>query len=336
MDIGEMAALAMTKDDTQCPFCKSKSKAKPKLEELELVNDSSKLAGNSKPKPKKKIDSPPCNADYLIFEDYWKGKDKSEVVPNAHHVIPGNAALARTPKVLRWMAAKVSVKKVEKGATVSKTVRSKAKKQSAAARKKAGKIGGKQIVDTRPLVEDKAGEIAWTVQGKKIDRHYKPVKDDYVFGIFYDEFDINLRLNNIWLPSHCAIADWTAVKRKPAWHMNQDPEKDKPIPFEEAYAYNAMEVFYTQFHDSHGTYSKEVVKQLKKIDAKLTESAKKCLQHPNTKSKKGHYPAPTNLIIALRKLSRLTKDKLDIAKTFPEHPWYTSKLALKVSDKYWD
>ena len=50
MDMGESVAVALTNDDTECPFCKGSPE--PEFEKIEIVNDSSKLAENAGGKPK--------------------------------------------------------------------------------------------------------------------------------------------------------------------------------------------------------------------------------------------------------------------------------------------
>ena len=300
----------------------------------EMVNNSAKLAENAGGKPEDLIESPPATEDYTIFTVYYEDEDTSTVVPNAHHVIPGNAALARAPEFLKWLAGEVSVKKEEKGKEKNERVKKRVAKLDPGLSKSQRQAAIDAIVDEElppmPLVEDPGGMCVWAARGEKIDKHYEPVVKNHVTGEV--DFDVNMGFNNIWLPSHCAIADWSSIKDKDAWHMHQDPDKDAPIPFEEAYAYNAMEVSEVQFHDSHGKYSDAVKDELNKIDFKLNQLAVACLDHDDPKKKP--YPAPTRVRNALQTLADLVKEKLNILETSPENPWFTSELSLKVT-KYW-
>lgn len=332
MDIGEAVALSLTKDDTECPFCKSP--AEPDFKKLVLINDSLKLAQNAGGKPAKAVESPPATDDYEIFDDYWISEDTSEVVPNAHHVLPGNASIARASGLLKWIAGEVSVRKEEKGKTRKAAVDAKKKQLSPNLSPSARQAAYEKIVsDTLPVVEDGEGQVVWAARGGKIDKHYGHAKKNHVTGQV--DLDINAAFNNMWLPSHCAIADWSDIKEKDAWHMHQDPETDDPIAFKLAYAYNAMEEFEVQFHDAHPDYSAEVLEELEKIDFKLTILSKECLLHPNTRSKKnGPFPAPKQLEGALIMLAHLVKIELNIMKTYPAVPWFTSQLSLDVTE-YW-
>ncbi|MBI5017322.1 MAG: hypothetical protein HZB55_17785 [Deltaproteobacteria bacterium] len=331
MDIGEaVAVLVNTGGPKKCPFCDSK--AGPNFEKKEMVNDAAVLAKNAGGMPYDTAKNPESVDDYYIFEKYWISDDESQIVLNPHHVLPGNASLARCPQILKWMAGTTSVKKEEHSKTVTLTLKkimAKVKRFPKSQRATKLKVMFKQSFPAKPIKEAPGGIVVFALDGDKVDGHSKPVSDNYVTGQI--TFDVNDGPNCIWLPSHCALESWSDMEGLPAWHMDQDSGKHNPITFEVAYAYNTMKKTRVQFHDAHPEYSTAVIKELKKLDFSLQKLADKCLMHPNTKSKKnGPYPAPQQLTASLYKLAELCKKKLNLKKTKPAKPWYTSKLALEV------
>jgi hypothetical protein len=345
MELGETIALLVAQEfeEGDCPFCASDAERQDDEPPVELVNNSTTLGINSGPKPTTKMFHPIAKNDYEIFEDCSPTQKMSRITPNAHHVIPGNESLARAPELMRWLAGNVSIKKEETGKTklkkVKKIVRKLPESLSPDERIKKWNSIVSEVLPRRTIVESENGVNVWCAREStkgtlKIDKYSKPVKDKHVFGKV--KFDINERINNIWLPSSNAVSDWSKVKKKKAWHMHQDPEKDSPISFAEAYAYNAMEAYGVQFHDRHKDYSDAVRQQLLKIDIKLSDLAKACHSHDDSSSKEGEpYPAPKRLRHALVTLADLIRDLLDINITEPMHPWLTSKLSLKIAENYW-
>jgi hypothetical protein len=331
MDIGE-AVSVLIETPSKCPFCDSK--AGPEFKKKEMVNDAVVLAKNAGGMPYKTAANPDAVEHCYIYEKYWKSPETSQIVMSPHHVLPGNASVARCPQVLKWMAGTVSVKKKIQNKTVLEALRAIDKKVASmpeSARKRKRVELFEKAFPPKPLKSDPEGLVVYALDEKKPDEHIKPVTDNYVTGEI--EFDVNDGPNCIWLPSHCAVANWTEMKGVDAWHQDQDSDKDDPTTtFDVAYAYNTMMETGVQFHDAHPDYSTEAIAQLKKLSVKVQLLGDECLKHPNTKSKKdGPYPAPEQLTAAMYKLASLFKDKLNCQTTKPVSPYFTSKLALEVA-----
>jgi len=333
MDIGEaVAVLVDIPGKVKCPFCDSK--ADSKFEKKEMTNDAADLADNYGGMPYVLTTNPESTKDYYFFEKYWKSDSQSQLVLNPHHLLPGNASVARCPEILKWMAGTSSVKKREH----SKTVMDALKKVFAKARnvtkaQRAAKIASEfaKSFPPKPMKESPNGVVVFAMHGEKVDSFSQSLTKNYVTGKI--AFDVNDAPNCMWLPSHCAVENWSEMLGVPSWHQDQDSDKVAPsTDFEVAYAYNTMKKTRAQFHDAHPAYSEEVINQLKKLDTELQRLADLCLQHENTRSKKdGPYPAPEQLTPALYKLAELCSRRLDVKKTKPAKPWYTSDLSLRVA-----
>lgn len=331
MQIGEaIAVLVDTSGPQRCPFCDSM--ASPTFAKKEMVNDAAVLARNAGGMPAKTTPNPESTEDYYIYDRYWLSDDESAIVMSPHHLLPGNASIARCPEILKWMSGSTSIKKQEHSKTVMLTLKkvlAKVRGVPSAQRAKKLKQAFDQAFPSIPLKESADGIVSFALDGDKVDSHSRPVSKNYVTGEI--DFDVNDEENCIWLPSHCAISTWSDMIGEDAWHCDQRANA-KPIPFEVAYAYNTMRHTKVQFHDAHPTYSSEVIRELKKLNVALQKLADTCLFHPGTTStKKGPYRAPLTLTPALHKLAELCARQLKVTtKKKPRAPWYTSDLALEV------
>jgi hypothetical protein len=331
MEIGEaIAVLKDTGGKLKCPFCETT--ATPSPAKKEMTNCATVLARHAGGMPSASTPNPESSEDYTIFAKYWLSDDESQIVMSPHHLLPGNASLARCPEILKWMAGTTSVTKKEEGATVMlalKRVLASVRRVAASRRKKKTDQLLAIALPPKPLKESPDGHVVFAYDGKKVESHSKPVTDNHVIGEI--TFDVNDKENCMWLPSHCAIADWSDVAGVDAWHCDQKVGA-KPITFEVAYAYNTMGQTRVQFHDAHPIYSEEVIKELLKLDKALDKLAKRCLAHPGSPCKKKPFPAPEQLTAALYKLADLCARQLKVSKRKkPKSPWYTSDLALEVA-----
>ena len=319
MQIGEaVAVLTVSEDDQPCPFCSSK--ASDQFEKKELVNDSTKLADSLGGMPGKTMRHP--IADFDVLDAYYVTDNISRICMNAHHVIPGNAALANCPSIMQWMAGTTTIKKVFYDNAIKMKVR---KIKASAQDAERATLVAKKYPD-HVVLGDPDLKVMFSTRAKRsgISRT-KTVAKNLVTGQV--DFDINNAKNGEWLPSNNAVVGWSGM----AGELAQDFSGRGPKrPFQSAYAQHAMRVTKRQFHDAHGAYSDAVKEKLQEIDLALDQLATECLSHENTRSKApdGPFPAPQRLPAALYKLSDLIRnEKLILKSGAPSAPWLTSDLS---------
>ena len=322
-DIGEAVSVLLggpAKDE--CPFCDAEEE-EPELEEKEIINDSAQLARNSGGMPRRRTANPDCDKDYHIFDKYWVSNATSRIAFNAHHLIPGNASLAKSKPIRKWMAGTTVVKKKFYDSVielqVAKSPESKQASNRAALVKKKYK--------TEKLLGPIDAVITYRTVGKKKAIHRdNTVATEHVTGqIDYDQNGVQ---NNAWLPSNNAIADWGAVKSAPA--TDEDGNADS---FNACYAYNTMMATGWQFHDAHPAYSTEVKNRLNGLEMEVKKLANGCIDHEESQANENDgkpFPAPHRLTGALYRLSSCFKKRLKVdiesGKT-PKSPWLTSDLS---------
>jgi hypothetical protein len=319
MQIGEaVAVLTVSDDGPPCPFCASKASDQP--EKKELVNDSAKLADNMGGMPGKTMRHP--IADFDVGEAYYVTDNISRICMNAHHVIPGNAALAMSTPVMKWLAGTTTVRKV----FYDNAIKMKVKKIKASGRdaKRAALVAEKYpdyVVHGDP--DQKV--IFSTTAGRAGIARTKTVSENLVTGQV--DFDINDAKNGEWLPSNNAVVGWSDMSTEKARDFTgRGPEQ----PFQLAYARHAMRVTKRQFHDAHEVYSDSVKDKLDEIALELDKLSQQCLTHENTPSKApdGPFPAPQRLAAALFKLADLIRNEHLILKSGPpSSSWLTSDLS---------
>lgn len=302
----------------ECPFCGSKE-PQPGFETLELTNDSALLA-KSMGRPSYRVKNPDAEQDYDIFDTYWVSDSVSKICLNAHHILPGNASVAKCPEIRKWMAGKTVFKKKFYDSEISRKVKKveSGKRDATRANLVAKKYETK-------LVGDPETEIAFsTIPGRKPVVRENTVNSQHVTGTV--DFDVNHTRNGIWLPSNNAIADWSDIKGKNAEDLNGDDG-----PFAECYAFNCMEATGYQFHDAHPDYSDAVVQKLKELEIEVNKFAIECQEHTDSQANKNGgapYPAPRPLAGAIYKLAGELARKLKIEEDVtPTAPWITSQLS---------
>lgn len=118
-------------------------------------------------------------------------------------------------------------------------------------------------------------------------------------------YDVNSRKNGVWLPGSYAVREKSTLKIK--WSRYR---------FQDEYAIRAMKVHNAQFHDSHPDYSKNVLKTLRKIAAKIvTRGPEKCPVCGKTLEDKSR--PPYGLVGRLDAVSRSNRKFL----VGPAHKW---------------
>lgn len=321
-EIGEAVAVLMGTDD--CPFCSSQT-SEQKNETLTLENNSSKLATNLG-RCEHVIDNPePLPGEsYLIFTKYWISQEESKVCMNAHHILPGNASLAKCPAILKWLAGTTIIQKKFYDQEITKQ----AKEVSAVEEDETRADLIKEKYPDYCLIGDPGMTVAFSSEaGRKAVYREKKVEAKHVTGCV--DFDINHRNNGIWLPSNNAIAHWAETKNKQATDFWGDTG-----PFAECYALVCMDKTGVQFHDAHPDYSDAVVQKLKEFDVEVTRLANACIKHENSQARANNgkpFPAPKNLGKALYKLAQeLSKRLVFDEGGAPARPWVTSELALII------
>lgn len=314
--IGESVAVGVMPADGPCPFCESKEDD-PKKETIELEdhtsedtrkaddaddgdyslqNDSGKLSRNlGAPffRPIKNAfdrnDAGEVQTVY-IWENYWVSENHSKVCGNAHHIIPGNASLAKATALLEWFADKVVIKRVRyKKAKGTETLGSETwiTAEGVSVTKVLSKTKGGNIK------EEKTSEVAGKVTGKV-------------------DYDVNANYNGIWLPSNNAIYKWK--------NTSQD--------FKRQYAHQAIESSFvpSQFHDAHACYSEQVERELAGIANVMEKKKLDCFFDPShdSPSQDGSVPAPRRLKLCLVRLAGKICNRLR-GKPPWSKPWVTSK-----------
>lgn len=118
-------------------------------------------------------------------------------------------------------------------------------------------------------------------------------------------YDVNSRKNGVWLPGSYAVREKLPFGIK--WSQYQ---------FQNKYAIRAMKVHNAQFHDSHPDYSKNVLRTLRKIAAKIvTGGSEKCSICGKTLEDKSR--PPYGLVGRLDAVSRFHRKFL----VGPAHKW---------------
>ncbi len=300
MQVGEkIAAIVMKEIEGKCPFCDS-IEAEPNLEKLEIRNDSHEL-GEKTPGPYDKvIKNPESTIDYYIKNRYWRFQRESVVAMNAHHIIPGNASLAKVASLLKWLAAEVVIEK-------------KFYKKSNKVKAKIVKHDGIIVTTTASSWRSKKGyhQIIQRTESKenKVTGKVGPRPDGY---------NINCLENGIWLPSNNAIDGWSKMASEPG--------------FQKTYAERAMDASWRQFHDAHPDYSDQVKEQLEGIAKKLETKSKACIKDCK-KSQNDPFPAPRRLYNCLIKLSTEIKMRTLAGKRKYMRPWITSRFSNEYKPK---
>ena len=295
--LGELVGIA-TMDKGPCPLCESKEK-NPKSEELDLHNDSLKLANYLGKQPGTLVP----NLDgttipdphYYIKERYWNNDATSVVAANAHHIIPGNASLSRCPALLKWMAGKVTFTKVRYEKLT------KAKAHLAGTTQSSTVPGPPDIVVMDNVILSGTGaSLKHTV--------LRTVNEQHVTGKI--DYDVNKNRNGAWLPSNNAIDGWGGLSGV----------------FKSLYAKIAMRNSGFQFHDAHPNYSNEVKLDLAELDKKLTTKKAECIL--GCTPSQDPPPAPKRLTHSLETLSTELAKFLKLSKgTTVTGNYYTSDHA---------
>lgn len=319
MQIGEaVAVLTVSDDGPPCPFCASK--ASDQFEKKELVNDSAVLADNMGGMPGKTMRHP--IADFDVLDSYYVTDNISRLCMNAHHVIPGNAALAMSTSILKWIAGTTTVKKVFYDNAIKMKV-AKVKVSARDARRAA--LVAEKYPDYVVLGDPNQKVIFSARAGRAGISREKTVDENLVTGQV--DFDINNAKNGEWLPSNNAVVGWSDMSTETAQDFSgRGPQR----PFQMSYAHHAMRVTKRQFHDAHEKYSSSVKDKLDEIALELDKLATDCLTHDGTRSKSpdGPFPAPQRLPAALYKLSDLIRNGHLILKSgAPSADWLTSELS---------
>jgi hypothetical protein len=341
-DIGELVSLAMSelpKED--CPFCtseKSKKKETLKIEEhtcsdsrkkdsaddrkYTLVNDSGKLTTNILPKPHwlVKLRMPKMYSVIIrrnekneyFFKRYKKNSRyylESFICPNAHHIIPGNDALARAKPLIKWMAHKVEWYRVRylKGADgLTQELKYALKSE-------------KRKTDKEKIDVDETAITTYTItkKGNPKKEQTRVISGKVTGKVTYD---VNNSQNGVWLPANNAVLKWSKIESK----------------LQKAYASGAIMATSLsekkhQFHDAHRPYSAEVKKGLLSIAKELSAIAISCIADESHDSKNGKdLPAPQCLVNVLNRYSTEIKNrKLVGKKSSWKKPWLTSKRSLE-------
>jgi hypothetical protein len=108
-ELGEIAGLALDAgehDEDVCPFCReAESGAKKSDDVADLEEDPAVLIGNDSGKLDKNMGKAgdPRPADWIIAHPRDGGRHP--VVPNPHHLIPGNESLKKAATLLPWIFA---------------------------------------------------------------------------------------------------------------------------------------------------------------------------------------------------------------------------------------
>lgn len=307
--LGESVAVSVFQQGP-CSFCESK-KQNPKFDELEIENDSAKLATKCSGMPNDTIDNPPADKSYYIWEGYWISANKSKVCQNAHHIVPGNASFAKCQALQKWFAGKVTVTKKYylKPAVVNNS-----------------QASGKFVTTVNPGPPDQS--VSYLLSPSSTGATTRVTRESTVEeNLVTDkvDFDINDRRNGVWLPSNNAVKGWSAAKELDATDMD-----GADCSFGYAYSFNAMKETGHQFHDAHPDYSAEVIKELTAIDTKVQQSADACIagcQGSQGKAQQKH-PAPQRLASTVFQLATEIRPLLRIPPfNTPKPPWLTSSLS---------
>lgn len=299
----------------ECPFCKSKKEKAEKVKwtytedtcedtrssdeaddgNYTLHNDSGKLAkvlGKGHFKPIKNI---LASKTYYIYENYWiEPGEKSEVCGNAHHIIPGNASLAKCTAILKWMAGTVVVKRVRY---------SKPKKEAT--------VKKKTYTDEEGVKVSKS----WS-RTDKGNQKLETIKEIEGKVTGYVDWDLNGLNNGIWLPSNNSIYKW----KNNDWEFKRD------------FANAAMNSTKKprQFHDCHCEYSSKILDMLCEIAKDLDKRSQACdAADHKCKDKDELFPVPEQLKKSLIEMASEIKKKLEGDPNEWKIPWLTSKMSAK-------
>jgi hypothetical protein len=308
--IGEAVGLALYALSKPCPFCKSKE-TNPKFETLKLVNDSADLSASMGGMPKHLTENPGASGSYHIWENYWVSAVKSRICMNAHHVIPGNASLAKVPALQRWMAGTVIFEK--KYYVKTKSTKGK----------------GAHSFLTSIIPGTPSQKIAFKLDPIKGGANTRVTRLCTVLANLVTgkvDYDVNDALNGEWLPSNNAVCEWAKVSGLTATDCDGDSDN-----FAKCYSWNAMSATDRQFHDAHPDYSRAVRLELGALAKKVEKRAGRCKNNcPGSQAaSQGSHPAPSNLKQALNDVSERIRPKLDTGKTTPKSPWVTSDLSIR-------
>jgi hypothetical protein len=315
MELGEQVANAVLGKNV-CTFCdQEKSEGKDEAiaipehtsedtsdpdaaddDDCMLCNDAGLLAKALGRQPFKAIDGP---VGAPLKKGYWEG-NKSRFCGNAHHLIPGNASLAKCTCVLKWMAKKVTVTKVRYTAKAPAWVGVQAPNW----------IGARTTSPAPGVVETTT--VSMMTKGAKVETS-KVVQGRVTGKVVYD---LNAATNGVWLPSNNAVD---------GWRKNTSPE------FKSRYARLAMSSSEPprQFHDAHPAYSDEVIKQLGCIEFAIRQRADACKANAHgTADANGVLPAPQKLPAVLNRLATELRTKLVGTPMRWSSPYYTSQRSL--------
>jgi len=139
-------------------------------------------------------------------------------------------------------------------------------------------------------------------------------------------YNINAKANGVWSPGNYGVRPWGKKGATFEAQNNGLEAKD--------FAFAAMEVWDTQFHDSHGDYSKFVMDCLDKVYEKL--KAKKdlwCLQAKENEDSPEKKPPLYVLVRRLDTISARMKRMLKTPTTNWKRNIYTSRFVEQYMDE---
>lgn len=111
-NIGESVSVPtiLRHDPQDCPFCKSDAKEKPNptpisKADADWEDDDGKLIGNSSGTLEKNMtnEGDPRPKTWFIRESNRHRNKNHNLIPNPHHLIPGNESLKQVPDLLEWI-----------------------------------------------------------------------------------------------------------------------------------------------------------------------------------------------------------------------------------------
>jgi hypothetical protein len=142
-------------------------------------------------------------------------------------------------------------------------------------------------------------------------------------------YNVNGSHNGVWLPGSYAIRQRTSPNRE-TWSVLNDPKpsnKKKMLDWCKAYMAAVAKVAGGQFHDTHEEYSKQVLKAINLLAARLMAHQRGC-RECETKTK---IPPPYAIVKPrLYLTSRYLRGKTVASPRSWKRPWFTSDQVLKL------
>lgn len=140
-------------------------------------------------------------------------------------------------------------------------------------------------------------------------------------------YNINAEENGVWSPGNYGVRPWGA--RGASFMSNNANLGLKP----EDFAFAAMELWRTQFHDAHGHYSNFVKDSLDKLYEKLEAQHDIWCPEAKKKEKKPEEKEPIYVLVnRLHTISRRMKRML----TFPTTNWKRNIYTSRFVEQYMD